>query len=75
MAKMLISCVKKDTWVVAVDSAVIQDEWDAFQFSHLKEPRNKNERLCCGYTLSNSATLKTFISIMLLCATGLNLLS
>lgn len=34
-----------DTWVVAVDSAVVQDEWDPFQFSHLKEPVKKNEWL------------------------------
>lgn len=28
---------KKDTRVVAVYVAVVQDEWDAFQFSHLRK--------------------------------------
>lgn len=27
----------KDTWVVAVDVAVVQDERDAFQFPHLRK--------------------------------------
>lgn len=27
----------KDTWVVAVYVAVVQDEGDAFQFSHLRK--------------------------------------
>lgn len=31
-------CQQEDTWVVAVYVAVVQDERDALQFSHLKEP-------------------------------------
>lgn len=34
----ILLCKKMDTWVVAVNSAVVQDEWDAVQVSHLKGP-------------------------------------
>lgn len=62
-----------DTWVVAVDPAVVQDEWDPFQFSHLEEPAKRNE--LWSDLFQQVYTLKTFISIILPCITGPNLSS
>lgn len=37
----LSACVEKDTGVVAVYVAVVQDEWDAVQLSHLRKRKSK----------------------------------
>lgn len=42
-----------DTWVVAVNPAVVQDEWDAVQVSHLKEAGQ--EKCYCHHFHSSCA--------------------
>lgn len=61
-----------DTWVVAVNSAVVQDEWDAVQVSHLKEPGKEKWATVLWSVVFHQLR---FENIILLYITGLNQLS